>query len=245
MNMPRASAYWGFWATLAWGVLISVVFIVLQIIVTIAVAVVGEPGIAEADLLQKIATAAESGDVFAWSTIVTTIVCGSLILGVIMLKRGSELRDYLCVTPVASGALLKWLGLLAGFAVASDLITVFVLSRPVVPEVMSAAYATANPVWVLWIALIVGAPLFEEMFFRGFLFKGFEASFMGPAGAVVVTSALWTSIHVQYDAYLLATIFLLGLLIGAARVVSRSIFVPVAMHSASNLVSTVQTALLT
>jgi len=42
--------------------------------------------------------------------------------------------------------------------------------------------------------------LFEELFFRGFLFRGLSSSFMGPVGAVLVTSALWALIHTQYDA---------------------------------------------
>jgi hypothetical protein len=93
------------------------------------------------------------------------------------------------------------------------------------------------------IALVAGAPLFEELFFRGFLFRGFEASFLGSAGTTIVTSALWTAIHVQYDAYQLATIFLLGLLFGVARAVSRSTLLPMAMHVATNVVACVQATL--
>src|ERR1043166_9405781 len=102
--------------------------------------------------------------------------------------------------------MLKWIGLLAGLIVLSDSITIL-LGRPIVPSFMSAIYATANPPWMLWVALIIAAPLFEEVLFRGFLFTGFESSFMGPIGTVIVTAGLWAIIHVQYDAYGIATIF--------------------------------------
>ena len=162
---------------------------------------------------------------------------------VIKLKRGSVLTEYLCIRLVSREVMLRWIVLLAGFIVVSDLITAL-LGRPIVPDFMSAVYATASPVWALWIAVIIAAPLFEEAFFRGFLFKGFESSFIGPIGAVPVTAGLWAVIHVQYDAHGVATIFCLGLLLGAARVFTGSLLVPLGMHSAASLAAMIQAALM-
>lgn len=243
MSAQRESAHWGFWGTIAWGLLIAAAFLALQTVASVVVVVLANPGIAADDVAPLLIAAVSDGNVFAWSIVTTTLVCGLAILGVVKLKRGSDLRGYLCLVPVGRGTLLKWLGLLAAFAVASDLVTVYVMHRPVVPESMAPVFASARPVWLLWIALVAGAPLFEELFFRGFLFRGFEASFLGPAGTTIVTSALWTAIHVQYDAYQLATIFLLGLLFGAARAASRSTLLPMAMHAATNVLACVQAAL--
>lgn len=243
MTAPRESAHWGFWGTLAWGLLIAALFLVVQTASSFAVVVLANPGIAAEDVAPLLIAAGSDGNVFAWSVIATTLVCGPAILGAVKLKRGSDLRGYLCLAPVERGTLLKWFGLLAVFAVASDLVTVYVMHRSVVPEAMAPAFASARPLWLLWIALVAGAPLFEELFFRGFLFRGFEASFLGPVGATIATSALWTAIHVQYDAYPLATIFLLGLLFGAARVAGRSTLLPMAMHAAMNVVASLQAAL--
>jgi len=109
---------------------------------------------------------------------------------------------------------------------------------------MSAAYATATPVWTIWVAFVLAAPLFEEIFFRGFLFKGLESSFMGPIGAVFATAGLWAVIHIQYDAYEIATILCLGLLLGAARVFTGSLLVPLGLHAFANLVATTEAAVL-
>lgn len=138
---------------------------------------------------------------------------------------------------------MRWIGFLLGLIVLSDSIAVL-LGRPIVPPFMSAAYATANPVWMIWVALLIGAPLFEEALFRGFLFKGLEASVIGPIGAVLLTASLWAAIHIQYDLYEIGSIFCLGLLIGAARVITASIVVPLALHSGANLVATVEVAIL-
>jgi CAAX protease family protein len=91
--------------------------------------------------------------------------------------------------------------------------------------------------------LIIAAPLFEEAFFRGFLLKGLESSFMGPIGAVVVTAGLWALIHVQYDAFGMATIFCLGLLLGTARVFTGSLLVPLGLHAFTNLGATIEAAI--
>jgi uncharacterized protein len=112
-----------------------------------------------------------------------------------------------------------------------------------VPEFMREAYATAEPLWLFWIALVVAAPLFEEVFFRGFLFSGLESSALGPAGAIVVTGAVWAAIHFQYDAFDMTLILCLGLVLGVARLSTRSLLVPFVMHATMNLVATAETAL--
>ncbi len=94
---------------------------------------------------------------------------------------------------------------------------------------------------LLWIALIVAAPVFEEIFFRGFLFRGFLGSRLGSFGTIVVTSLLWTVIHIQYDLYDMASIFVIGLLLGLSRFRSRSLYVPIAMHAVNNLVAAIET----
>jgi membrane protease YdiL (CAAX protease family) len=65
---------------------------------------------------------------------------------------------------------------------------------------------------------------------------------MGPIGAVVVTSGVWAVLHVQYDAFDMATVFCSGLLLGTARLVTGSLLVPLALHAAVNLLATVEVA---
>jgi membrane protease YdiL (CAAX protease family) len=96
---------------------------------------------------------------------------------------------------------------------------------------------------LIWLALIVAAPLFEETFFRGFLFKGFESSFIGPSGAVLATAGLWAVIHAQYNLYEMTIIFCLGLLLGGARRATGTLSVPLALHAVVNLVATIEAAL--
>ena len=149
------------------------------------------------------------------------------------------MKRYLGLDAVAPRTILTWLGILTLFALASDFLT-RLLGRPLVPEFMVNVYETASFAPLLWVAFIAAAPLFEEVFFRGFLFEGFRHSRIGSIGAVLVTSLGWTVLHLQYGAYELGIIFVLGILFGVARVKTRSIHPPVLMHALFNLFAMIQ-----
>lgn len=231
--MPQ---HWGLWGTLAWGAVIAASFVALQIVTVVTLARLPDSG-SEGEFTRL----AEDGTLFSAATFVTTAFCCPLIVWIINLKRNSRIRDYLALQIVAPATALRWLGALAIVLVASDVLTLS-LGRPIVPESMSALYASANPKWMFWIALVIAAPLFEELFFRGFLFKGLEASFLDTVGTIVITAGAWAIIHLQYDAYGIATVFVLGLLLGAARAYAGTLFLPLGMHSLANLVAGIETA---
>jgi uncharacterized protein len=235
--------HWGFWGTVLWGAVVSVTFVSLQIVTILVLGRVPQRGASGVELERFLESTLEDGTLFSIATFVTAAICCPLVLAIIKLKKDSQVRDYLALHAVPARIALRWFGALAVALAASDLLTL-ALGRPIVPSSMSALYATANPAWLFWGALIVAAPLFEEMFFRGFLFKGLEASFLGMAGTIVVTAAIWAVIHLQYDAYGIATVFVLGLLLGAARAYAGTLLLPLGMHSAANFVAAVETAAL-
>ena len=74
--------------------------------------------------------------------------------------------------------------------------------------------------------------------------EGFRSSFLGPIGAVVLTPAAWAAIHLQYDAYGISTIFVMGCLLGTARIQTGSVLLPIGMHVLVNLIATTEAALL-
>jgi membrane protease YdiL (CAAX protease family) len=131
--------------------------------------------------------------------------------------------------------------LLVVFAALADGLTI-ALGRPVIPKFMIDAYSTAGFVPLLWTAVVLMAPLFEEVFFRGFIFQGIRHSRLGVCGAIVLTSLAWAGTHVQYDWYQMTIIFAGGILLGVARWRSKSVYPPLAMHAAMNLMATVEVA---
>ena len=102
---------------------------------------------------------------------------------------------------------------------------------------MAETYETTASLPLLWIAFVVAAPLVEELFFRGFLFEGLRDSWMGPTGAVLVTSLAWAAIHMQYEMFQIVIIGTLGILLGIAKLKTRSLYIPIAMHTFNNLLA--------
>jgi membrane protease YdiL (CAAX protease family) len=98
--------------------------------------------------------------------------------------------------------------------------------------------------WLLVIAFCVAAPVTEELFARGFLYRGWSESFLGPVGAILLSSMVWTALHLQYDWFFLGEVFSIGLLLGYLRYRSRSIWLTIILHGLNNLAAVVQTILL-
>jgi hypothetical protein len=175
-----------------------------------------------------------NGLLWALGTLVTAPVTTGLAVLFAAMRRGMALRDYLGLNPVAWRTLALWLGALLVFIVASDSVTIL-LGRPVVPDVLLEVYRTAGIPVLLWFVLIVVAPVSEELIVRGFIFKGLQHSPVGDLGAVVLTALCWAVIHVQYDAYGVGL-----LLLGCARLRTRSVVPGMVMHAVMNLVAGVE-----
>jgi len=106
-------------------------------------------------------------------------------------------------------------------------------------DVLKSAQAD-GALWLLVIAFCVAAPMTEEFFARGFLYRGWSESFLRPWGAIVLSSAVWTAMHMQYDWFFFGEIFSIGLLFGYFRYRSHSTWLTIFLHGLNNLAATVQ-----
>jgi membrane protease YdiL (CAAX protease family) len=118
------------------------------------------------------------------------------------------------------------------------------LGRDVAPGFMVEVMKSAEldgALWLLVIAFCVAAPVTEEFLVRGFLYRGWSESFLRPVGAIVLSSLVWTAMHLQYDWFFFGEIFSIGLLLGYLRYRSGSIWLTVFVHGLNNLAATLQT----
>jgi membrane protease YdiL (CAAX protease family) len=97
---------------------------------------------------------------------------------------------------------------------------------------------------LLLIANCLVAPVSEDFAMRGFLFRGWSKSFLGPIGAILPTSAVWTLLHTQYSWVFLAQTFLVGLIFGYWCYRAGSTWLTVIMHGAWNTAVMAQIALM-
>ncbi len=233
MKTTNEKHVWGPWATAGFGLIIGVLFVLTQTAVTLAYVSFKYGGLDELDrgILSSLST---NGLVIALSTFASALVCGIDIIVLARIRKGITVAEYLDLKPVRGRTLFALTGILIGFILVSDLVT-HLLGREIIPEFMIDAYRTRQSTVLFAFAIVFAAPLFEEFFFRGFLLEGFRRSRMGAEGAVVLTSFVWSLIHVQYGVYEQTIIFLLGMLFGFVKIRTGSLWACVFMHSFLNL----------
>jgi len=234
---------WGLGGTIGLSAVIFTVFLLIQVFVVVcflALGVLYEPNFDIEGFFEDIEF---NGLVLSTATAATSVLTTGLVLGLIRLLKGATVRDYLGLHPVDARTLFVWLAAALVFVMASDGLSTL-LERPVVPEFMVRTYATAEVLPLFWAAIVLLGPIFEEVFFRGFLFAGLARSRLGGAGTVVVTALAWAAIHHQYDLFGIATVFAIGLLLGWARLRTGSLTLTIALHAAFNLVAMLELVLL-
>ena len=125
----------------------------------------------------------------------------------------------------------------------SDLIA-YLVGHPIVPPFVEDVYRTAS-LPLLLAALLIAAPLGEEVLMRGFLYRGIADSRWGVSAAIVISSALWAVIHVQYGPYDIGSIFLMGIYLGVVRWRTGSVLLTILLHTIANTLATVEVVIQT
>jgi len=232
---------WGFWMTTAWGFVIALAWILAQVAVLVAVFVFMRskaPDVSNSARIEKIVS---DGDTLSVLTVVPGIVAIALILLVIWLSR-MPIQEYLALKRPVWWSFFLWLPLVIGWGMARDLLAPH-FNQEEIPEYMIHAYQSADSMILLVAAIVIIAPLFEELFFRGFLYVGWRRSPLRWVGTALLTSLLWASVHGQYQLFDLTWIFGFGLILCAAREMTGSLWMPIIMHLFNNGWATAITAL--
>ena len=103
--------------------------------------------------------------------------------------------------------------------------------------VKEAMFDIANePILFLLIlpSVAIGAPLAEELIFRGQLFSALSSTRLGVSGTTLVTSLAWALLHITEPWLSILLIFLMGLAFGWMMYRFGSLWVTIACHSAWN-----------
>jgi membrane protease YdiL (CAAX protease family) len=235
-----AAPRWGKWRVLLYALFVSGSFVLAQAIAIFAVTLfkaATEPGFDAETWAGKIEN---DGVAFPLCAIAGAAVCIPL-MRFLAGRREPEPWSFLGLRAYPWRSTLLWCGAMLAFIVLQDSLSV-ALGRPIVPAFMAEVYSSARSQLLLLLALVVAAPLTEELFFRGFLLSAFQSLGIPFRAGAVVTSIGWALIHSQYDAYDITIIFVMGLLLAEARLRAGSIMPCIAMHSFGNLVAYLETA---
>jgi membrane protease YdiL (CAAX protease family) len=130
-----------------------------------------------------------------------------------------------------AGALLAMTGLQAVLTGVQH----FVLQHDVLTDVRPLVGVVTGSHWPLALAVMaVGAPLSEELLFRGFLLGALAQTRLRFAGAALLTTIAWTALHPGYSLVGLADVFANGLLFCWLLWRTGSLRVPLLCHAIYN-----------
>ena len=185
---------------------------------------------------------ASDGATITLITVVSTPVEVAL-LTLFVRRSGSDVADYLgLILPRRGEAVVGFAAMAALILVANVLSWLFGfgLVTPFQRDIYISARAEG---WLLalWFAIVVVAPVGEELLFRGFLFRGWLRRPGDVWPAIVITSLLWAIIHLQYHWYVIVQIFVFGLLLGWMRWATGSTVLTMMLHALINFEAMVET----
>jgi membrane protease YdiL (CAAX protease family) len=230
---PAPVAPWGIPATIAW---LLFAFLVSVVVATIVFA-------AWQGDIANVRTSAYDGLMITIGTFTSIPVQIAVLAFAARLRRWIP-ADYLALDiPKRSEIVFAVLCTIALIIVSDVLMAVS--GRDLVPPFQVQAYQSAKDAgWILglMLAIVVVAPVGEEIAFRGFLYRGLVRPGYERLSIVVISLA-WALLHIQYDWLGMAQIFAAGLALGWFRWASGSTTLTIIMHVLINFEAMLETAI--
>ncbi len=221
-------------------------FIVTQVATLVMAAFLLMPAQMAADISGTVMQAAYNGTVLSVSLCLTFAIMYFLIVTIIKIRK-KAIRQYLPMVSFDFSIAVKIFILWVLFVIGNEVFTKLAERNPMV--FMDKIYATADPLWLLVLSVVIIVPIYEELIFRGLLWQTTAEQFInkktGAIFASVLTASIFAVVHVQYDFFEIVSIFILALILGYARYRSGSLLLPILMHIFNNGVSLWQYSLMT
>jgi membrane protease YdiL (CAAX protease family) len=190
-------------------------------------------------MLHVLGNSADSGSIgmqrFEWAVQgLTSVLIVLSILGIAGLRAGRRFGELLALNV----SFPKWVSLTAfGLTVATMAYeTALEGAVPGVKELVEQYLVFPSDrvsMWFAAFALVIGAPVSEELTFRGFLYTSFRKKW-GYVPALVVTSVLFSAMHFEGTGLYALLVLPSAFLFGWARERSGGIALPIGMHALIN-----------
>ena len=231
-DAPRGA--WGCRATVAWGLLATVLLVGAQAVVVVVFAITmavqaqlaGGHAVVPNDLGQRLLSdpLMLSLSVFAGLPVVLAVVWLA-----VRWRKGYPFPEYLNWRGFGVGQFILWAVILAVVMLCGG----WLVEQPGDTSGEAFVHGVAGSgefTLLLTLAMALGAPIQEEVLFRGFMFRGIAESRAGWVAAILIPNVFWTSLHVQYAWQTMLLIFAMGVVLGLARRFSHSVALPMTLH---------------
>ncbi len=195
-----------------------------------------------------LAIASATSAPLAAGDVVTGTIIGTLVQQFVMValivwlagRKGGRRGDVLALGPpkqgfvAYAGAAVTLVAAVAAMSTAIHLIDPALIKN----DLKQFAGILNSPYWWAMYPMVgLGAPLWEELAFRGFLFSALAQSRLGVTGAAIVSSAAWAAIH-SYSFVGMTQVFVIGLVFSFILVRTGSLRVPIIIHAIYNTLVT-------
>jgi membrane protease YdiL (CAAX protease family) len=228
---PRSDPPWGVGATLAWTL---TAFLLSMVLATVAF------GIWSAGRSRGAITN-DDGVVVAFGTFAAVPVQVAVLAFAAQMRRWPPALYLGLIVPRRAEVIVATIAILALNLTFDAML--WISGRDLVPPFQVEIWRTAAEAgWLapLFLAIIVVAPIGEEIAFRGFLFRGLALPGF-ELYAIAGVALAWALLHIQYDWLGMVQIFVAGLALGWFRWVTGSTILTIAMHVLINLQSMLET----
>jgi membrane protease YdiL (CAAX protease family) len=187
---------WNWWRLLWYSTIVGIVYTATEFIAVICVGLANALTLPEFDVGDWASRARSDGFVLSVAICAAVSTCVPLVR-FLTGRRETRPWNFLGFRRCPARHILFSCVAPAVFIAAADVVSM-TLGRQVVPSFLVEAYASARFPVVLFVAMVVAAPILEELLFRGFLFGGLRACGAPIAVAVIVVSAAFAALHTQY-----------------------------------------------
>jgi uncharacterized protein len=242
--VPLVRQAWKFWGTLWWGVGLVVAMFLGQLSVVVFFVLRGGIPADIAATIEAVKAVAANGLALSLSAIAgLPAVAGVAWFAIRRTHIG--FADYLALRRTSWWYLVIGVVGLAVLVQGWDFLA-RAAGHDVTPDFMNDVVESAESnggLWLLALAICVAAPVTEEILARGFLYRGWSESVIRVPGAILLSSAAWTILHLQYDWFFLLEVFSIGVWLGYMRYRSNSLWLTIVLHGLNNLAALVQTML--
>jgi uncharacterized protein len=223
---------WGLWATLGFA--------------TLAFVLGEEMGYSAVSMMKNFDPARANSDgivVAVYKLVGNSVQIVTLVLATRL--SGANALEYLGLDIPRQRDIAIAVAALVAIIAAVDAATL-ALGMEMVPAFQLELHRTAQEEGTLpwlWLAIIVAAPVGEELLFRGFMFRGFVHEPRDALPAILVIALIWSLLHFQYEWFGRAQVLAIGVLFGFVRWRSGSTTLVILLHMLLNLESVAETVI--
>jgi uncharacterized protein len=169
---------------------------------------------------QWLLPAALNADTTLWGlieAITSQMLIVVLVIALLLRARGEAVQWLLLDRPIGRSIVyLGCFGTVLAIVGVYNALLYFAVGHDPLTDLWPFAPLIGGRWW--WVALIVigfGAPLSEEILFRGFLLSAFRRASLGFWPSAIITTALWTILHFSYSIIGLVEVFIVGMVFSA------------------------------